>query len=70
MSVTDRDLWEIALRIEREHGDDGPFYIAEKIGAAAFAGEPAAVDLWKAVAVRYDQLLDRPHKPDFDPTLF
>lgn len=68
-SITDRDLWAIALRVERDQGDDGPFHIAEKIGEAALAGEDAAVDLWKAVAVRYDQLRARPNEWNFDPIL-
>jgi len=46
----------LALKVERDHGDDGPRYIAERIGDAALAGEQAGTDLLKAVAVQFDQL--------------
>lgn len=43
-----------ALSIERKHGADGPRAIAEKFGAFALAGETGAVELWRAVAERYE----------------
>jgi hypothetical protein len=54
--ASDRELWALALKVERDHGKDGPRHIAEKIGAAAIAGEWDAVAMWKGVAAKYDQL--------------
>lgn len=56
---TNRELWALALHVEREYGAAGPVHIAERIGAAAIAGEWNAVAMWKAVAVRYDELLSQ-----------
>jgi hypothetical protein len=53
----DQELWALALSIERRHGSDGPRVIAEKIGAYAAAGEDGAVNLWRAVAERYERML-------------
>jgi hypothetical protein len=59
----EHELWEMALRVEREHGAAGPLHIAEMIGAAAISGYWDGVAMWKAVAARYDQLEPRvgPH---------
>ena len=55
----DQGLFAIALMIERQHGTDGPRVIAERIGAFVLAGETGAVELWRAVAARYEGLIDR-----------
>jgi hypothetical protein len=63
MMVSDRDLWALTLKVERDHGDhgdDAPQYIAERIGAAAAQGDQTGIDLWKAVATRLDQLRQKP----------
>ncbi|WP_414711355.1 DUF6961 family protein [Sphingomonas sp. UBA978] len=54
--ATDHELWAIALKVEQDHGGGAPRHIAERIGAAAIAGEWEAVALWKAVAAKYDLL--------------
>lgn len=46
----------MALRVEREHGADGPHYIAEQIERNEAGGEPGGVDLWQEVARRFQQL--------------
>lgn len=60
VAASDRDLWELTLKVERDHGDDAPRYIAERIGAAAAEGDQIGIDLWKAVATRLDQLRQKP----------
>lgn len=59
--ASEHELWAIALKVERDHGDSAPRHIAQKIGAAAIAGEWDAVNMWKAVASRFDQLRERPY---------
>lgn len=54
--ASDHEMWAIALKVEQDHGSEGPRHIAERIGAAAIAGDWDGVALWKAVAVKYDQL--------------
>jgi hypothetical protein len=54
--ASDRDLWALTIRVERDHGAGAPRYIAERIGEAAVADNRAGIDLWKAVAARFDQL--------------
>ncbi len=53
----DHELSSLALKLEQEHGRDGSRHIAERIGAAAIAGDWEDVRMWKAVAAKYDQLL-------------
>ena len=55
----DRELWALAIAVEREHGGDGPRVIAEKIGAFALSGEAGAVEMWRGVAERYARLIGR-----------
>lgn len=52
----DKELWALALWVEKHHGPDGPRFIAEKLGELALAGETGGVDLWKAVAERYARM--------------
>lgn len=59
--ASEHELWAIALKVERDHGDRAPRHIAQNIGAAAIAGEWDAVAMWKAVAARLDQLRDETH---------
>jgi len=59
--ASEHELWAIALKVERDHGDSGARHIAQKIGAAAIAGDWNAVTMWKAIAARLDQLRDPPN---------
>ena len=59
--ASEHELWAIALKVERDHGDSGARHIAQKIGAAAIAGDWNAVTMWKAVASRFDRLRERPY---------
>ena len=52
----DQELWGIALWVEKQHGPDGPRFIAEQVGRLAIAGEADGVTLWRGVAERFDQL--------------
>jgi hypothetical protein len=52
----ERELWACALLIEREHGDNAPVFIAERIGALALAGDAAGVERWKAIAEKLSLL--------------
>jgi len=59
MLPDDRELWACALQVERQHGDDAPRFVAERIGALAVAGDQDGVTTWKAIAQRLDQLRRR-----------
>jgi hypothetical protein len=52
----DKELWALALHVERKHGVDGPRYIAEQLGKCALAGDRGGIDFWHAVAVRFDKM--------------
>lgn len=56
MLTRDQELWAMALHVEREHGDNGPQFIAEQIERNRLAGEQGGVDLWEAVRRRFAQL--------------
>jgi hypothetical protein len=51
-----RQIMAEALAIEQRHGDNGPTYIAEQIGAVALRGDVAGIARWKAIAAAYDSL--------------
>lgn len=59
MLTREKELWALALHVERLHGADGPLYIAEKIGEAVLEGDQVGIDLWKAVAARFSKLSNR-----------
>lgn len=51
-----RQIMAEALAIELRHGERGPTYIAEQIGAVALRGDVAGIARWKAIATAYDSL--------------
>lgn len=46
----------MALHIEREHGELGPIFIAERISACALDDDAKCVAMWKEIAVAFDGL--------------
>ena len=52
----DQELWGVALWVEKNHGDGGPFYIASQVERLASKGDEAGVAMWRTVADRFDQL--------------
>lgn len=52
----DHERWAEALAIERQHGDQAPVFVAERIGALALAGDEAGVERFRQIAARLDQL--------------
>lgn len=59
MTITrDQELWALALWVEREHGEDGDRFIAERVLHFAESGEAGGQELWMQVARRYVDLVD------------
>jgi len=56
MHLTERELWSAAAMVQRQHGDQAPRFVAERIGALAVAGDAAGIEAWRAIAARLDQL--------------
>lgn len=52
----EKELWACALLVEREHGENAPVWIAERIGALALEGDAAGVARWKAIAEKLSLL--------------
>ncbi|QDM41341.1 hypothetical protein [Altererythrobacter sp. TH136] len=59
----DKELWAVALWVERTHGEYGPQYIAEQIGRLALEGDEGGIAMWRSVAERFDQLSERENSP-------
>ncbi len=53
----DRMRWAEALAIERLHGDDGPRWVAERIGALTHAGDADGAERFREIARRMERLL-------------
>lgn len=58
----DRELWACASTVLEQYGDHAPVFVAERIGVLADAGDQAGVDIWKAIAIRMDQLISQKGK--------
>lgn len=56
MLTRDRELWAMALHVEREHGEDGQAFIVAQMERNRLLGEQAGIDLWAGVARRFEQL--------------
>ena len=54
--ISEKEIYALALFVERKHGEDGPRYIAERIGKFANENDQGGVDLWEAVASRFARL--------------
>ena len=52
----DHERWAEALAIERQHGDQAPVFLAERLGALALTGDDAGVERLKQIASKLDQL--------------
>ena len=52
----DQELWAVALWVEKNHGEEGPAYIAQQIQRLSNEGDEAGMATWKTVADRFDQL--------------
>jgi hypothetical protein len=54
--TSDQERWAEALAIERQHGDQAPVFIAERIGALVLVGDAAGVERFRQIAARLDEL--------------
>ena len=52
----DQELWAVTLWVEKNHGKEGPAYIAQQIERLSNEGDEAGKATWKTVAERFDQL--------------
>lgn len=52
----DQELWALALWVEREHGEHGDRFIAERVLHFEETGETGGQELWMQVARRYVEL--------------
>ena len=52
----DQERWAEALAVERQHGNNAPGFIAERVGALALAGDIRGVERWREIATKLDQL--------------
>ena len=53
----DQELWGMALWVERQHGTEaGDAFIADRIDHFSNARDEGGVDLWSAVAERFNKL--------------
>jgi len=63
MNASDQERWAEALAVERQHGEDAPRFIAERIGELALAGDMEGVKRWREIAARLDDLRRSISKP-------
>ena len=54
--VGDRELWQCAGEVIRQHGERSAHFVAERLGALALADDREGVAVWQAIARRIDKL--------------
>lgn len=58
MKMTDEDVATgAAMMLLRQHGEQAPVRVAERIGELALAGDASGVELWQRIASRMDRIL-------------
>ncbi len=55
----DQELWAIALWVEKNHGDDGWFHIAQQQDRLLELWDLDGVAMWRSVSKRFEQLIER-----------
>lgn len=57
MTLTrEKEIWGIALWVEKKHGSDGWFYIAQQMDRLLAEADLDGVALWKEVSQRFEKL--------------
>lgn len=63
MVTREQELWGIALWVEKHHGENGWFYIAQQQDRLLAEAEFDGVAMWRAVSERFEALQHAPgHK--------
>lgn len=52
-----KEIWAMALWVERHQGTDGRCFIAEQIERNLVEGAPEGVALWMHIGRRFDELV-------------
>lgn len=52
----DKELWGMALWVEKHHGEDGRVFLGEQVGRLKRTGDQFGAATWNAVAARYEAL--------------
>ena len=50
-------LWGAVSMLMKQHGDEAPRKVAERIGSLAMEGDMAGVALWREIARRMDTMM-------------
>ena len=58
MVTREQELWGLALWVEKHHGENGWFYIAQQQDRFLANGELGGVTLWRKVGKRFNALQD------------
>ena len=53
----EKELWAMALWVEKHHGADGWFYITQQQDRLIALGEGRGAELWQEVGRRFRQIL-------------
>lgn len=54
--MREQELWAMALWVDREHGEDGERFIAERVSHFEAEGDNGGKQLWMEVARRFVDL--------------
>ena len=59
----ERELWAVALWVEKNHGDQGDLYIARRLDRLHTKGDADGVAMWWKVLERFEALSQAMHPP-------
>ena len=60
----DREIWGMALWVEKQHGENGWLHIAQQQDRLLEAGDFEGIKLWRKVRERFEQL-QIPHMQNY-----
>jgi hypothetical protein len=57
MTLTrEKEIWAIALCVEKHHGNDGDLYVAQQMDRLVAEGELDGMAMWRQLAERFRRL--------------
>ena len=55
-AISEAELWACASEVIKQHGEEAPVHIAERIGALVLECDVAGVRTWRSIAAKVDEL--------------
>jgi len=61
MVTREHIVWAGALWVEKHYGEEGPGFIATRIGSLVLEDDIVGVEMWQRISAAFDKLADVGH---------